>query len=88
MPGGGELVRGQGGKTIDGHPTAVVRVPLDRNINAHLARRRLRLWGGQQQEQSAADQPACQELRPATPDRRENRRHPFQSRPLAACKDY
>ncbi|MCS5947056.1 hypothetical protein LNP25_29830 [Klebsiella variicola subsp. variicola] len=32
------------------HLAAGVRVPLDRNINAHLARRRLRLWGDQQQE--------------------------------------
>ena len=50
LPGGGELVCGQGGEAIDGHLAAGVRVPLDRNINAHLARRRLRLWGDQQQE--------------------------------------
>lgn len=50
LPGGGELVCGQGGKTIEGHLAAVVGVPLDRNINAHLARRRLRLRGDQQQE--------------------------------------
>ena len=50
LPGGGELVCGQGGEAIDGHLAAGVRVPLDRDINAHLARHRLRLRGDQQQE--------------------------------------
>ena len=88
MPGGGELVHGQVGKAIDGHLAAVVRVPFDGDICSQLSGRRLRLRGDQQKEQSAADQPACQEPRPATPDRCEDRRHPFQSRPLAAWKDY
>ena len=42
--------QGRAAKTIEGHLAAVVGVPLDRNINPHLARRRLRLRGDQQQE--------------------------------------